>query len=105
MARPTTILNRARISLHPDNCQAFVGRRSIHLTTTEFNLLACLLKNGGTALSRAVLLDAVWTDSYRGTSRTIDTHIQRLRRKLGKAGYLIRTVRGVGYRLEVPSGS
>ncbi len=97
---PIEILKSSRISLHTDTCQAFVGKRKVNLTITEFNLLACFLNSGGTTLSRASLLSTVWDHSYRGTSRTVDTHIQRLRTKLGKAGYLIRTVRGVGYRME-----
>ena len=104
MIKPQEVLKRAPIFLHTETCQAFVGRRRINLTTTEFNLLACFLRNGGTTLSRAMLLTTAWDESYRGTSRTVDTHIQRLRRKLGRAGYFIRTVRGVGYRLEVPPG-
>ena len=100
VVNPTDILKNSRISLHMDTCQAFVGKKEVNLTTTEFNLLACFLKNGGTALSREVLLSTVWDQSYQGTERTVDTHIQRLRSKLGTARYLIRTVRGVGYRLE-----
>ncbi len=100
VVNPTEILKSSRISLHTDTCQAFVGKKKVDLTITEFNLLACFLKNGGTTLSRATLLNTAWDQSYSGTSRTVDTHIQRLRSKLGKAGYLIRTVRGVGYRME-----
>ncbi len=100
MVNPKDILKSSRISLHTDTCQAFVGKKRVNLTITEFNLLACLLKSGGTTLSRSALLSTVWDNSYNGTSRTVDTHIQRLRGKLGKAGYLIRTVRGIGYRME-----
>ncbi len=96
----TDILKSSRISLDMDTYQAFVGEKEVHLTITEFNLLACFLKNAGTTLSRAVLLSTVWDESYQGMAHTVDTHIYRLRSKLGKAGYLIRTVRGVGYRLE-----
>lgn len=100
MVNHLDILKISRISLHTETCQAFVGRKKVDLTITEFNLLACFLKSGGTTLSRAALLSTVWDQSYCGTSRTVDTHIQRLRSKLGKAGYLIRTVRGIGYRME-----
>ncbi len=100
VVNPIDILKSSRILLHTDTCQAFVGKKMVDLTITEFNLLACFLKSGGTTLSRATLLTTVWDQSYSGTFRTVDTHIQRLRRKLGKAGYLIRTVRGVGYRME-----
>jgi two-component system, OmpR family, alkaline phosphatase synthesis response regulator PhoP len=80
-------------------CQAFVGKRKIGLTTTEFNLLAVLLENQDDTVSREELLSLVWGESYKGTVRTVDTHIQRLRRKLGRASRRIRTVRGVGYEL------
>jgi len=88
------------ISLDMNTCQAVIGKKKVNLTITEFNLLACFLKNAGTTLSRDDLLSAVWDQPYQGTTHTVDTHIYRLRNKLGKAGYLIRTVRGVGYRLE-----
>ena len=97
---PPDILKNSRFFLNTDTYQVFVGEREVHLTITEFNLLACFLENAGKALTRAALLRAVLGESYQGTERTVDTHIQRLRSKLGKAGYLIRTVRGVGYRLE-----
>ncbi len=66
MVNPTDILKSSRISLHTDTCQAFVGKKKVNLTITEFNLLACFLKNGGTTLSRAVLLSTVWDQSYSG---------------------------------------
>ncbi len=80
-------------------CQAFIGKRRIGLTTTESNLLAVLLENQGNILTREELLSSAWGESYQGTARTVDTHIQRLRRKLGRAARRIRTVRGVGYEL------
>ena len=69
------------------------------MTTTESNLLAVLLENQGNILTREELLSSAWGESYQGTARTVDTHIQRLRRKLGRAARRIRTVRGVGYEL------
>ena len=104
MKKPTLVnpkeIKIPRLSLDRHTYQALVGKREINLTITEFNLLACFLENAGKALTRAALLSTVWDESYKGTVRTVDTHIQRLRRKLGLAGYLILTVRGVGYRLE-----
>ncbi len=101
LVNPTDILKNSRISLHMDTCQAFVGKKRVNnLTITEFNLLACFLQNAGKTLSRATLLSVVWDESYQRVERTVDTHIGRLRSKLGKAGYAIRTVRGVGYRME-----
>lgn len=76
-----------------------VGGKSVPLTTAEFKLLALLVKKPGRVLSRDVLLTAAW--GYEGliNSRTVDTHIRRLRQKLGKSAKVIETVRGVGYRL------
>jgi len=96
----TGILKSSCISLHTDTYRAFVGEKEVNLTPTEFNLLACLLKNTGITLSRAILLERCGMNPIEGNVRTVDTHIHLLRSKLGKAGYLIRTVRGVGYRLE-----
>ncbi|MCK0176829.1 response regulator transcription factor [Mycolicibacterium sp. F2034L] len=72
----------------------------VHLTRTEFDLLAFLLRRPRAAVSREVLLEHVWGWASGVESRTVDTHVKALRRKLG-AG-LIRTVHGVGYALEIP---
>ncbi|GGT61817.1 MULTISPECIES: response regulator transcription factor [Actinomadura] len=72
--------------------------REVHLTPTEFDLLACLLRNRGTVLTRAVLLERVWDWADASGTRVVDSHVKALRRKLGQE--LIRTVHGVGYSLE-----
>ncbi len=100
LVNPKDLKKIPRISLDTDTYQAFVGKRRVNVTITEFNLLDCFLENAGTTLTRAVLLSAVWDESYQRVERTVDTHIGRLRSKLGKGGYLIKTVRGVGYRME-----
>ncbi|MFA1546633.1 response regulator transcription factor [Actinomadura chokoriensis] len=74
------------------------GGREVHLTPTEFDLLACLLRNRGTVLTRAVLLEQVWDWADASGTRVVDSHVKALRRKLGQG--LIRTVHGVGYSLE-----
>ncbi len=74
------------------------GGMRIELTPKEFDLLAILLENKGKVLSRAELLEKVWEFAYIGDTRTVDIHIQRLRRKLG-ADKLIETVFGVGYKI------
>ncbi|SNR37191.1 response regulator transcription factor [Actinomadura mexicana] len=74
------------------------GGREVHLTPTEFDLLACLLRNRGTVLTRAVLLEQVWDWADASGTRVVDSHVKALRRKLGQE--LIRTVHGVGYSLE-----
>lgn len=72
--------------------------REITLTAKEFQLLATLMKRPGRVLTRERLLEDVWGEGIAVTLRTVDTHMKRLREKLGDAGELIDTVRGVGYR-------
>ena len=69
------------------------------LTYKEFELLCYLLENRGVVLSRDQILTKIWDYNYSGETRTVDVHIRTLRQKLGDAGALIETVRGVGYRL------
>ena len=73
--------------------------KDVQLTLKEFDLLCYLILNKGIVLSRDQIMQAVWDSPFGIESRTIDMHIMSLRQKLGKAGALIRTVRGVGYRL------
>lgn len=77
------------------------GECFINLSYKEFELLAYLLKNPGLVLSRDNILSAVWEYDYEGDSRTVDTHIKKLRNKMGPYGDYIKTVWGVGYKLEV----
>lgn len=72
--------------------------RPLGLTATEFKLLAHMMHTRGRVQTREILLDRVWGYSFEGYSRTIDTHIRRIRSKLGRHQNLIETVRGVGYR-------
>ncbi|MGI9087054.1 MAG: response regulator transcription factor [Chthoniobacterales bacterium] len=88
------------IRVDPARCHVAVENRSIHLTAVEFKLLQALVKQPGQVQSREMLLGEARGHSELGVeSRTIDTHIRRLRGKLGKAAYLVETVRGSGYRL------
>ena len=75
----------------------------LDLTSTEFDLLTFLLRNVGRVVTREQLLQKVWGYSYGGNTRTVDTHIQRLREKLKSEARQIQTVRGVGYKLIIPS--
>jgi two-component system alkaline phosphatase synthesis response regulator PhoP len=77
-----------------------VDGREITLTYKEYELLQCLMTNSGLVLSRDKLMEIVWGYDYEGESRTIDMHIKALRQKLGDAGELIKTIRGVGYKME-----
>lgn len=76
------------------------GGEEVSLTYKEFELLHYLLKNAGLVLSRDRIMQVVWGFDFQGESRTVDMHVKLLRQKLGVAGDLIRTVRGVGYKLE-----
>ncbi len=78
--------------------RVFVGTEKIDLTVRELRLLEELISAGGRVLSRDTLLDRAWGRDYFVTPRTVDTHIRRLREKLGSAAPLIETVRGAGYR-------
>lgn len=73
----------------------------IQLTLKEFELLRTFMTNPGRAFSREQLLSSVWCEDFLGETRTVDVHVGTLRQKLGSCGKYIRTVRGVGYRLEV----
>jgi DNA-binding response OmpR family regulator len=77
-----------------------VNAQVVDLTLTEFKLLAHLIKNPGKIKTRDFLLEEIWEYGDGVFSRTIDTHVQRLRSKLKEAGKYIKTVRGVGYRFE-----
>ena len=77
-----------------------VDGRGIELTPKEFDLLALFAQNPGRPFSRDELLDRIWRNDYEVTDRTIDTHVQRLRKKLGQQSAVIQTVWGVGYRFE-----
>ncbi len=92
------------ITLSPSAHEAQVAETPLELTLKEFELLKKLMEEHGHALSRAALLEDIWGITFIGESRTVDTHIQTLRRKLNDAqsgtGDLIQTVRGIGYRLK-----
>jgi two-component system, OmpR family, phosphate regulon response regulator PhoB len=74
----------------------------VDLTPTEFKLLLILAERRGRVQARAHLLESVWDAAPDIQTRTVDMHVQRLRAKLGRAGDLIETVRGFGYRLRAP---
>ena len=78
-----------------------VDGKEIDLSLREYELLKYLLDNENIALSRDKILNNVWNYDYYGDSRTIDSHIKKIRHKLGKKGKYIETVRGIGYKFEV----
>ncbi len=78
-----------------------IDGKNADLSLKEFELLEYLMSNVGVALSREKILNNVWNYDYYGDSRTIDSHIKKLRKKLGKKGNHIQTVRGLGYKFEM----
>lgn len=94
------VLTHKGISLNESSHQVFVDGKKTELTIKEYQLLRLFLKNPGVAFTRENLLSSVWESEFQGETRTVDVHIASLRLKLGSAGEAIKTVRGVGYRLE-----
>ncbi len=79
-----------------------VDGKNVELSYKEFELLAYFMDNQGLALSREKILNHVWNYDYFGDARTIDTHVKKLRSKLGEKGDYIKTIWGMGYKFEVP---
>ena len=92
------VIEARKLVMDTDRHKVTVAGKEIELTNMEFKLLKTLLNRKGRVQSRDKLLDEVWDIAADVTTRTVDTHIKRLRTKLGKEGDLIETVRGVGYR-------
>ena len=88
------------VAIDRDARQVVIDGKNVDLSPTEYMLLNYLMSNTGKALSRRQILNQVWNYDYYGDLRTVDTHINRLRIKLGDKGRYIRTVRGYGYRYD-----
>ncbi|MCI9287536.1 MAG: response regulator transcription factor [Clostridia bacterium] len=112
VARVEAILNRVRgnqnkvddyggITIDSDGRTVKVDGKQIDMSLREYELLKYLVDNEGIALSRDKILNNVWNYDYYGDSRTIDSHIKKIRHKIGKKGKYIETMRGVGYKFEV----
>ena len=98
-AEPSDRLCAGDIVLSLSDRTVTADGREISLTYKEFELLALLLENKGTVLRRDTILDRIWGYSFEGGTRTVDVHVRTLRQKLGDAGAVIETVRGVGYKI------
>lgn len=81
--------------------EVMIDGKPVELSFKEFELLAYFIENQGIALSREKILNHVWNYDYFGDARTIDTHVKKLRNKLGKSGEYIKTIWGMGYKFEV----
>lgn len=93
-------LTRGSICLDRSRHGVTVSGNPVTLTLKEFDLLRLLMEHPGQVFTRDQLLERVWGMDYAGETRTVDVHVGTLRTKLGTAGNMIRTVRGVGYKLE-----
>ncbi len=103
-ARKGNVLSCGAVSLDPSLHEVRAGGSLVELTPKEFDLLQKLLEEQEHVLSRARLLEDVWGVTFAGETRTVDTHVQTLRRKLNEAhsgaGDIVQTIRGVGYRVK-----
>ena len=94
------LLEFAGISINKNAHMVMIDGISIDLSYKEFELLTYFVENKGIALSREKILNNVWNYDYFGDARTIDTHVKKLRSKMGEKGNLIKTIWGLGYKLE-----
>ena len=95
------ILEAAGIRVDKDAHEASVDGQPVDLSNKEFELLTYFMENQGMALSREKILNNVWNYDYFGDARTIDTHVKKLRSKMGEKGEYIKTIWGMGYKFEV----
>ncbi len=98
---PDQIISAGEISLDKAAHEVKVAGKPVDLSFKEFELLTYFMENQGIALSREKILNSVWNYDYFGDARTIDTHVKKLRSKLGEQGDYIRTIWGMGYKFEV----
>lgn len=94
------ILNCGGIEIDRAAHRVLIDGKEIELSFKEFELLAYFVENRGVALSREKILNHVWNYDYFGDARTIDTHVKKLRSKMGEKGDRIKTIWGMGYKLE-----
>ena len=99
-AREKPRMTMGRLEMDPESHTVRVDGSRVELTLKEFELLRLFLEHPGRVFTRDQLLERIWSTDYLGETRTVDVHIGTLRTKLGACGEYIRTVRGVGYRLE-----
>jgi DNA-binding response OmpR family regulator len=95
------VLELGGIVLDTTAHQVSIDGKQIDLSYKEFELLGYFMENAGIALSREKILDSVWNYDYFGDARTIDTHVKKLRNKMGEKGDYIKTIWGMGYKFEV----
>ena len=96
-----SVLEAGGIRINKTAHQATLDGEPLELSYKEFELLTYFLENQGIALSREKILNNVWNYDYFGDARTIDTHVKKLRSKMGEKGEYIKTIWGMGYKVEV----
>ena len=101
MLNDDSIITVGEITLNKSAHEVTVAGKPVELSFKEFELLNYFMDNQGLALSREKILNSVWNYDYFGDARTIDTHVKKLRSKLGKQGDYIKTIWGMGYKFEV----
>ena len=94
------VLKIGELALDEQKHEVYARGQEVSLTFKEFELLSYLMKNRGLVLSRDKILNTIWNYEYEGESRTVDVHIGSLRQKLGTCGDFIKTIRGIGYKIE-----
>ena len=94
------VLKIGELVLDEQKHEVYARGQAVSLTFKEFELLSYLMKNRGLVLSRDKILNTIWHYEYEGESRTVDVHIGSLRQKLGTCGDFIKTIRGIGYKIE-----
>ena len=99
------VLRVGDVSIDLARREVTTGVGSVELTAKEFDLLAFLSRNPGIVFSRERLLDRVWGYERPVDTRTVDSHVKSLRRKLGASGAIVLTVRGVGYKVDAGRGA
>ena len=99
-ATKTEVLSYGGIEVDKSAHQVLIDGTPVELSYKEFELLSYFIENKGIALSRERILNSVWNYDYFGDARTIDTHVKKLRSKMGDKGDLIKTIWGMGYKLE-----
>jgi two-component system phosphate regulon response regulator PhoB len=99
-SKPSAVSAVGKLRMNREHREVLVGRKPVDLTGVEFRLLSALMQASGEVLSRERLIQLAWGAEQKTQDRTVDTHLRRLRKKLGAAKDHVETVRGVGYRVK-----
>ncbi len=98
--KQSSVIKKGKLELNADEYTVTANGERIKLTLKEYEMLKLFMENPGRVFTREQLLEQIWDTDYLGETRTVDVHIGTIRTKLGECGEYIKTVRGVGYRME-----